>query len=104
MNYQRESFAENIGLEIPSYTVENLKTVCRKLTKKVNETANQVSRGEDGTMILSEEIDRQVVETMEAQGKVYEVLSGCLSKAEGASVSLDFIDTEFDRSIFSVYR
>ena len=83
VNYQRESFAENIGLEIPSYTVEDLKAVCRKLTKKVNETANQVSRGEAGTMILPEEIDRQAVETMEAQGKVYEVLSGCYPKPKG---------------------
>ena len=34
-------------------------------------------------MILPEEIDRQAVETMEAQGKVYEVLSGCYPKPKG---------------------
>lgn len=86
VNYYRESFAENIGLEIPDYTAEDLKAVCWKLTKEVNATANLVARGEDGTMLLPEEVERKAVEAMETQGEIYEALSGVYPKPKGLLV------------------
>ena len=54
INYHRESFSESSGIEMESYTAEELKSVCLWLTEEVNGLSADVVRDEGGVMRLGE--------------------------------------------------
>ena len=89
INYQRDSFAECIELEVEEYTVEELKKVCEILTEDINELADVVARDENGLMIIGEESNKFLfggelaVEAMEKTSAIYDELSGYYPKPKG---------------------
>lgn len=80
VNYYRISFAESEGVDLESYSVEELKETCIWLTEKVNDWASYVSRDENGVMVLTEDEKEEAVHSMKSLGKKYPELSGYYPK------------------------
>lgn len=77
VNYYRETFSESEGIVTREYSVEELKEVCRWLTDKVNETADQVYRDANGRMTLeSVNVEQEAVAAMEDLSEEYKALQG----------------------------
>ena len=77
VNYYRETFSESEGIVTREYSVEELKEVCRWLTDKVNETADQVYRDANGRMTLeSVNVEQDAVASMEDLSEEYKALQG----------------------------
>ena len=77
VNYYRETFSESEGIVTREYSVEELKEVCRWLTDKVNETADQVYRDANGRMTLeSVNVEQDAVASMEELSEEYKALQG----------------------------
>ena len=77
VNYYRETFSESEDIVTREYSVEELKEVCRWLTDKVNETADQVSRDTNGRMTLeSVNVEQDAVASMEDLSGEYKALQG----------------------------
>ena len=82
----------------------NCGEVCLWLTEEVNTWSAQVPRGQDGQMELKGSPEKKAVEAMEGLGEIYPQLGGILSRAQGASQSLDPVGAEADRSVFALYH
>lgn len=89
INYQRDSFAECIELEVEEYTVEELKIVCEILTEDINELTEIVARDENGLMVIAEERNKFLpggelaVEAMKKTSASYDELSGYYPQPKG---------------------
>ncbi len=89
VNYHRESFSESSGIEMESYTAEELKEVCLWLTKEVNGLSGSVERDADGVMRLGAEkqtkggLGDMAVRAMERLGRIYPELSGFYPNPKG---------------------
>ncbi|MDO4473697.1 MAG: DUF3810 domain-containing protein [Eubacteriales bacterium] len=76
INYQRKTFSELEGLEMSSYSVEELKMVCQILTDDVNTYTDVINRNEQGVMILDGHEKEQASEAMEKLGEIYPEFAG----------------------------
>lgn len=77
VNYYRETFSESEGIVTREYSVEELKEVCRWLTDKVNETADQGYRDANERMTLeSVNVEQEAVAAMENLSEEYKALQG----------------------------
>lgn len=83
INYHRVSFAESSGIQVEEYSTEELRTVCLWLTEKVNEYSSQVTRNEDGEMILGAQIQEDAVKAMEGLQEEYPQLAGYFPQPKG---------------------
>ena len=89
INYQRDSFAECIELEVEEYTVEELRIVCEILTEDINELTEIVARDENGLMVMGEENNKfffggeLAVDAMKETSTIYGELSGYYSQPKG---------------------
>ena len=83
INYYRQSFSESIGLVTDTYTVNELKEVCERLTEDVNARAELVERDGNGIMRLDGSEKEEAVRAMEALGKIYPELSGYYPEPKG---------------------
>lgn len=69
INYHRESFSESSGIEMESYTAEELKSVCLWLTEEVNSLSAAVVRDEGGVMRLGEGSMEAGKDAQETEGR-----------------------------------
>ena len=94
INYHRESFSESSGIEMESYTAEELKSVCLWLTEEVNGLSADVVRDEGGVMRLGEggmeagkdtqgPLRKEAVRAMQRLGREYPELSGFYPNPKG---------------------
>lgn len=89
INYQRDSFAECIELEVEEYTVEELKMVCELLTEDINELTESVARDVNGLMVMEEENNKFLfggelaVDAMKKTSTIYDELSGYYPQPKG---------------------
>ena len=94
INYHRESFSESSGIEMESYTAEELKSVCLWLTEEVNGLSAVVVRDEGGVMRLGEggmeagkdtqgPLRKEAVRAMQRLGREYPELSGFYPNPKG---------------------
>mgnify|MGYP005765805399 CR=1 FL=1 len=76
INYHRVSFAETAGISAEPCTAEDLSRICSWLTEEVNARSSQVSRDENGVMILSRPEGPDAAAAMESLGETFPDLSG----------------------------
>lgn len=76
VNYYRISFAESEGLNVETYSVNELKETCEWLTKEVNYWASLVKRDNDGVMYLSVDKRQEAVNVMKELGETYPEFAG----------------------------
>lgn len=76
INYHRVSFSEKSGIAAEPCTVDDLSLICSWLTQEVNARSAQVSRDEDGVMILSRPEGPDADAAMEKLGETFPDLSG----------------------------
>lgn len=76
INYYKESFAVSYHLEMQKYTDEELEAACRILAERMNDTADKVTRDEDGMMRVPKHAKKTAVEAMQNLGRTYPKLSG----------------------------
>ena len=69
INYHRESFSESSGIEMESYTADELKSVCLWLTEEVNSLSAAVVRDEGGVMRLGEGSMEAGKDAQETEGR-----------------------------------
>lgn len=83
VNYHRNSFAQESGLEWKGATREQLKEVCEELTAAVNRTGKLVERDDRGVMIVTEDVSVQAVNAMEKLSDEYSCLKGYYPQPNG---------------------
>lgn len=87
INYHRESFSESSGIEMESYTAEELKSVCLWLTEEVNRLSGQVTRDQEGVMRLeggaARSSQKEAVKAMQRLGRDYPELAGFYPAPKG---------------------
>ncbi len=94
INYHRESFSESSGIEMESYTAEELKSVCLWLTEEGNGLSADVGREGGGVMRLGEggmeagkdtqgPLRKEAVRAMQRLGREYPELSGFYPNPKG---------------------
>lgn len=83
INYHRKSFSESADIVTSTYTVEELKVVCQRLTVDVNERVDLVERNKNRIMQLDGSEQAEAVRAMEALGEIYPELSGYYPKPKG---------------------
>lgn len=84
VNYHRESFSESSGIEIGSYTAEDLKNVCLWLTEEVNSRSGSVTRDGQGIMQLKEKnVNQKAARAMRRLGEDYPELEGFYPAPKG---------------------
>ncbi len=93
INYHRQSFSESSGIEMESYTAEELKSVCLWLTEEVNSLSGSVARDEGGVMGLAQRsgeskaaaqgLDQEAVRAMQRLGREYPELAGFYPNPKG---------------------
>lgn len=97
INYQRESFAESVGIRTEEYSVEELTEVCGWLTEEINARSDEVPRDAAGVMSLEKisdtqkdssgsgdtSVDTLAVEAMQKLGDTCTELSGFYPKPKG---------------------
>jgi len=76
VNYYRDSFAYSTGLEIDSYSTEELEILCRTLTKEVNFLSDRVRRDGQGVMRLTENEQEEAVRAIQQLAEIYPELKG----------------------------
>jgi hypothetical protein len=76
INYHRESFAQINDLSIEDYTIEDLVKVCSLLTEQVNAAGSKIERNEDGTAIISDNINDRAVSAIKNLASTYPELKG----------------------------
>ncbi len=80
INYHRSSFSETSGIATKEYSAEELKEVCRWMTRNVEKYSKEVTRGKDGGMVLDGSLGENAVEAMESLQKEYPELKGYYPK------------------------
>lgn len=80
INYYRLPFSTYSGLKVKDHSTEDLVSLCRFLTGKVNETAGKRRELLRSEMLLTEEAGEQGVKAMEKLGAAYPELSGFYPK------------------------
>lgn len=80
LNYHRPPFTERIGLETGDYTVDELQKVCMVLTAELNSLAGDVTRDEDGVMVLTGDTGSEARNAMINLAEDYECLGGYYPK------------------------
>lgn len=76
INYQRDSFTEEEGLETTLYSTDELAEVCVWLTEQVNMLADDVSRDAEGIMYPDAKRNEGAIAAMGALSETYPSLSG----------------------------
>ena len=74
--FYRTRFAVRCGLELDSYSNEELSLVCRELSGRINEYAPLVRRDQDGHMITDKDLPERMRASMRSLGEKYPELSG----------------------------
>ena len=74
--FYRTRFAVRCGLELDSYSNEELSLVCRELAGRINEYAPLVRRDQDGHMITDKDLPERMRASMRGLGENYPELSG----------------------------
>ena len=74
--FYRTRFAVRCGLELDSYSNEELSLVCRELSGRINEYAPLVRRDKDGHMIADKDLPERMRASMRGLGENYPELSG----------------------------
>ena len=74
--FYRTRFAVRCGLELDSYSNEELSLVCRELSGRINEYAPLVRRDKDGHMIADKDLPERMRASMRRLGENYPELSG----------------------------
>lgn len=76
INYGRTSFAEKYNLETGEYTLEELNTLCTKLTMQLNTLSDSVSRDSEGLALMGSDVSSRARLAMASLGDSYPELSG----------------------------
>ncbi len=76
INYQRNSFAETIGLENERYSKKELIRMAKYLTEEVNRLADRVPRTKEGIFLLEGNAKEEARRAMENLAEIYPVLEG----------------------------
>ncbi len=74
--YHRSTFGETYGIPNAEHTNAELVQLCDYLTATTNELSKQVKRSEDGTFILTADLDQTAKEAMAALGEEFPQLQG----------------------------
>lgn len=82
INYYRESFSEVSGIEMESYTAEDLKKACMWLTEEVNRLSGSVPKDTEGVMQIGMQ-NKEAVRAMQDLGKDYPELAGFYPNPKG---------------------
>ena len=76
VNYQRNTFADEIGLEVGHSSREELLALCEEMVNTANELNNEVNRDGAGNLLFDDNFQKSAVLTMEKIGNIYEILGG----------------------------
>ena len=84
MNYHNTPFSERNGMKVGTYTVEQLTSYCKEITKEVN----RLSKTADRVKLKNQKENRkEAVKAMHGIGKEYRGLSGYYPQPKGVRVS-----------------
>lgn len=76
INYRATSFAEQSGIMPREYTVDELKEVCFRLTRQVQNEEQQITRDAKGEMTFQTDAGKNAVRAMQELGQEYRDLKG----------------------------
>lgn len=82
VNYYRKPFSEVEGFEVRERPVEELYSLCLKLTEDVNTYSGQMIRNRWGVSIMETNVNERAARVMTALGEQYASLSGYYPKAK----------------------
>lgn len=87
INYFRRPFSEVEQFEVKERPVDELYSLCLRLTDDVNSYSGQVLRNKRGQCVLDSDVNERAVEAMEHLGDTYRCLSGYYPRPKKLMVS-----------------
>lgn len=82
INYHRQTFSQRAGFVMAESTREELKALCRDLTREVNEAAAEITVDDRGACLVGADVEERARRAMEAAAEEYSELGGYYPRAK----------------------